>query len=184
MSLYDHRTFRRGDEWWAAAVHRGLGAGFETKPEITSETVCFTCISDEDRESYNAGIPTGFLNKLSYSSIIRILNSAEPLGTRLEMYPYNTPDADELSGHDVVTDEEGLRWILKQTELVRIGPGGATNVPGMELVCLDDSALRKEVLLGIPSRVDYFMSMMGDEGKLKLIRAVKGMFPDYEPVDQ
>ncbi len=184
MALYDHRTFRRGDEWWAAVVHGGLGAGFETKPEITSETVCFTCLSDENRESYTATIPVGFLNKLSHSSIVRILNSAEPLGTRLEMYPYNTPDADELGGHEVVTDEEGLRWILRQTELVRIGPGGAANVPGVELVCLDDSALRKEVLLGTASRFDYFVSMMGDEGKLKLIRAVKGMFPVYEPADE
>ena len=184
MALYDHRTFRREDEWWAAEVLGSLGTGFETKPQITSETVCFTCLSDENRESYNAGIPTGLLNNLSYSSILRVLDSAEPLETRLEMYPYNTPDADELSGHEVVTDEEGLRWILKQTEVVRVGPGGATNVPGVELICLDDSALRKEVLLGTPSRFDYFVSMVGDEGKLKLIRAVKGMFPDYEPVDQ
>lgn len=184
MSLYDHRTFRRGDEWWAAEVHGSLGTGFETEPQITSETVCFTCLSDENRQSYNAGIPTGTLNKLSHSSIIRILNRAEPLGTRFEMYPYNAPDADELSGHEVVTDEEGLGWVLRQTELVRVGPGGATNVPGVELVCLDDSALRKEVLLGIPSRFDYFASMMGDEVKLKLIRAVKGVFPDYEPADE
>lgn len=184
MALYDHRTFKRGDEWWTAVVQGGLGAGFETEPEITSETVCFTCISDENRESYNAGIPTGFLNKLSHSSLVRILNGAEPSGTRLEMYPYNAPDADELSGHEVVTDEEGLRWVLKQTELVRVGPGGATNVPGVELICLADSALRKEILLGTSSRFDYFMSMVGDEGKLKLVRAVKGMFSDYEPVDE
>ncbi len=182
MALFDHRVFKIGQSWWAAQVHSGGGAGYgEAKPRITHNTVFFSSLADEKTETRLARIPAGWLNRLSHRALIKLFEEAESLGSHFPMSPYNAPSAEELGG-PVYVDDEGLRWAARPTHTVNVSPSGHAEVrAAVEFVCLDDSALRKEIQLGSATNFQEFRAQYGDVGVGELIKAVKGTFLDYEP---
>lgn len=182
MALYDHRVFRYERQWWVAQVHGASGAGWgDTPPRPTRDSVFFTCLSSEDQRSRTASIPAGWLNRLSHSSLLKLLQAAKEYGDRLPMEPYNAPSRDEL-GAGKLADDEGLEWTFRQVQAVRADANGRPqHVPAVELICLDDSALRKEVLLQDSDTLDNLLRTHGTAGVGELIIAVKSTFREYEP---
>ena len=180
MALYDHRVFNSGDGWWAAEVHGGSGFAFgEVIPEISLESAIFTKLIDEKVQSRMASIPAGTLNRMSHKSIVRLLESAQPLSTRMEMNAYNTPDEREFHGLPIERDDENLRWVIRQKRIAI--PAAATWQPDLlvEVRCLDDSALRRDLLLEFKGgsgteRDDLIMGIEVPE----LIAMVKATFAD------
>ncbi len=185
MALFDHRVFRKGQGWWAAQVHSGGGAGYgETKPPITHNTVLFSSLTDEKEETLVARIPAGRLNRLSHKALLKVFETGKSMGSHFPMSPYNTPSAEELGG-PVHIDDEGLRWAVRPTQVVSITASGSPDVQAaIELVCLDDSALRKEIHLSSPTDFQDFKAQYGDVGVGELIKAVKATYLDYEPERQ
>jgi len=148
MALYDNRVFKAGDKWWVAEVHGASGTGFSDPPRIMHETVIFTCLSDDTLKSLSASLPARRLRTMSHLSLVDVLNNATPFtDTRLPLRPTNAPDADELSSEHVVVDANGLRWVLRKTTQLRIEPNGVVEGAALEVICLDDSAMRREVAL-------------------------------------
>ena len=182
MALYDHRVFKIGQGWWAAQVHSGSGAGWgEAMPRITHDTVLFSSLADEEMKTRVARIPAGWLNRLSHSALLRLFETGESLGSHFPMSPYNAPSAAEL-GEPMYVDDEGLRWAVRETQGVVANASGHAEVhAAVELVCLDDSALRKEIRLDTATSFHDFKAQFGDIGVTELIRVVKGTFLDYEP---
>ena len=131
MPLYDHRVFRhvRANEWWVAQVHSASGAGAGSSIHVTDDLVTFTCLSDEKRQSKVANIPTGFLNQIDHASVVKLLERAEPYGSRFEMSPFNAPNAAELTRLGVRRDDEGLSWVIRRSE-----PRKAGGMPLMEVI--------------------------------------------------
>jgi len=182
MALFDHRVFRAADRWWAAQVHSGSGAGFgDAKPRITRETVLFSSLADEAIETRVARIPAGWLNRLSHVALLKVFETAESLGSHFHMSPYNAPSAEEL-GDPLHVDDEGLRWAVRPMKAVGVTASGDTEVrSAIELVCLDDSALRKEIQLASGTNFEEFKAQYGEIGLRELIKAVKGTYLNYEP---
>jgi hypothetical protein len=148
MALFDHRVFRRNDEWWAAQVHSASGAGYGSgNVPMTSERVYFSSLTDRDRNTLTARILPGSLNRLSHESLLLVLGAGEDFGSHFRMAAYNAPSLEEL-GPAIHTDEENLRWAVRASRAVRLDEGGRPlQSSGLEFICLDDSALRKEVLV-------------------------------------
>ncbi len=175
MPMYDHRVFRHDRDWWIAQVHSAVGGGWGEGPYPTKrEKVFFTSITDEGSSTQTADIPPGKLTQMSHRSLVQILANAKPLDTRMEMYPYNAPPS-EFPENEVIKDEEDLRWIIRRGRgLVEMREQVLTR-PSIELVCLDDSALRSDVLLGENiSSTEIFT--LADERAL--IKAVKDRFDE------
>ena len=183
MALYDQRVFKHDDKWWAAEVHSGVGGGFVPRPQITRERVYFTCLSDENRPTVTATIPAGWLNTLSHRSVVGLLENAKPLDGRFDMHPYNQPDRDEFRGAEVIYDDEGLRWVIKQTSVVRVGPQGSERLPAIRLFCLDDSALQDDVLLQSALTYEELVTTWGEEGRRAIVSSVKQGFRDLKSED-
>lgn len=181
MALYDHRVFRSGETWWIAQVHSGGGStrGSGIPSRISRETVIFTCLTDRDANSRysTAMIPSGWLNRMRHSAITALLEAARLGESRFEMWPYNTPSEEEL-GPPAVVDDEGLRWVVRQSRAVRLEEGVPVDRPALELICLDDSALRKEVLGADEVTLDAFVRSHGALGLGAVVAAIKSTFLD------
>ena len=184
MALYDHRVFKVGDSWWVAQVHSASGgAGFLPSPPIRSEWVIFTNIANDDENSRIHRIRPGFLNRLSYSAIRQLLQQAKALDSRFEMHPYNAPSASALEHPHRFTDNEGLEWVVQPTTLVRQTEAGPKILPAVEVICLQDSALRKKILLQdettyVDAKLTSAMNI--DEG---LISVVKSTYEELGPFE-
>jgi hypothetical protein len=140
-------------------------------------------LSDEDRNTVTATISAGSLNALSHTSIVSLLDKAQPLGGRIEMHPYNPPDRDEFRGAKVTYDNEGLRWVIIQSSVVRVGPQGSERLPAIRIVCLDDSALQYDVLLQSDLTYEELVSTWGEEGRRAIVSSVKQEFRDLKSED-
>lgn len=177
MAMYDHRTFLWKGKWWVAEVHGGSGAGWgNERPAITRESVFFTCISDEEVQTFSADITPGDLNRLSHSAIGDVLDKAEAFGSRFDMYPYNMPDAEELQRLPQVEDDEDLRWAYRKTRTVSVEDGAPGLKDGLELLCLDDSALKGVIpFKDADTRAD-FLAMHGGEGVRELVKLLKSTY--------
>jgi|SRR5579859_3324524 len=183
MPIYDHRVFRHKGQWWVAQVHGGSSAGVwgdVNKPmPIQWDSLYFTCVTDEKERTRGASqdIPTGWLNRLRHSVIIRLLEGSRDLQMRLEMDPLNAPNVEELSRFKPFKDKEGLRWVVRDVS-------GDGPLKMAEVVCLDDSALRKDLLLQDEQTLPALRAAFGLEGDQALVEAVKGTFLDLQPEDQ
>lgn len=178
MALYDHRVFRADGQWWVAQVHSGAGAGTTGGSEVTTERVFFTCISDKVVTGRTNRIPAGTLNRLSHRSIVERLRSGEEMQHGLRMHPYNAPPAEEFRDTPAFTDREGLRWVVRRSELVQHQDVGVSARPAVELICLDDSALRQTVLLEESHTYDDAERFAPADINEALIAAVKGRYED------
>lgn len=181
MALYDQRTFRESDQWWAAEVHGQSGFGWGAGPhDMTKDTVYFTSLTTEKDPSRVIQMPVGKLNVIDHASIVAFLFAAPPFPDRLEMSPYNTPDEAEFRSDRKITDGEGLRWIVRYKKLPRqlqiVGQPDAL----LHVVCLDDSALRRDVFLQDSNVYSDLIDYVGDEAAMNVILAVKSTFEKLE----
>lgn len=176
MAMYDNRVFKHRDTWWVAQVHGGggVGVGPET-PDITEETVFFTALGDASKSKV-ATIPAGSLNRITHRAVVGVLQAAEDFTERLDLEPVNAPDLNEVGGRDVYEDPDGLRWIIIETL-----SAGDRPIKSVEVICLDDSALRKDILLRAETDYADLRAVTGDAGPLALIDAVKRTFREYTP---
>jgi len=94
------------------------------------------------------------------------------------MDPYNAPDADQLRHLPVHNDSEGLRWVIREHRT-----SSQPAVHSIEVLCLDDSALRKDILLSAEVVFTDLKTLTGDMGPDAIIEIVKRTFRDYEPQD-
>lgn len=182
MALYDQRTFRHNEQWWAAEVHMASGGGYaegDVEPVGPAwDTVFLTCISDEEARTRVSRIPSGYLNRLSHRAMVRELQEAEEQeNLRMDMSPHNMPDPMELEERDRIRDEDGLPWVYRPAEVVAVQQGEIRTGPGIEVICLHDSALRREVWGGADD-YDAIIQELGEEGIADVIRAVKSLFVD------
>jgi hypothetical protein len=184
MPLYDHRVFDWRGEWWAAQVHGGTGAGMGARPAITHESVIFTCLSDRDKPSRSTSIPAGWLLKLGHEAIGRVLDSADVWKDRFDMAPYNAPDADEFPERYKFQDENGLSWGARRLQTPIVNKDGPVLRHSVELVCLDDSALRGEIPFATGETLDDFLSIHGTAGLAALAALLTSRMDNaYDPTE-
>ncbi len=182
MPLYDHRVFKVQGEWWAAQVHGGSSVttwgDMRVPPAIAYDSVYFTCLTDEKRNTQVASgdIPTGWLNLIDHASILRLLQSGRDFGSRLEMDPINVPDSGESPNRQPIVDADGLRWVVRKLPSNKEGAK-----PTLEVACLDDSALRRQILLQDDDTSDNLNAMTGHLGELALVESVKKTFLEFTP---
>lgn len=175
MALYDHRVFRVGSEWWVAEVHGASGAGYSGRPTMTTERVWFQSLEDESR-GRTATIPPDWLHRLSHAAVRELLERAESIDHGLDMHPYNAPPWDEFRDVEPYVDSEGLRWVIRPTKVLRQEQTKVVPRPAVEVICLDDSAMRKEVLLKDESTyADAKLLSIGDIDEA-IVNAVKETF--------
>jgi hypothetical protein len=180
MALYDHRVFQVNSEWWAAQIHSASGAGWGDAPvAISRERVYFSSLTDRERHTVAAAIPPGWLNRLSYGALVRLLRAGKDLGTHFKMSPYNVPSAAEL-GPPIFTDTEGLRWVVRPTKIIQADLPSAAVLQAAEFVCLDDSALRKDVALS-GETFDEFRSQAQPARLAAIVESIKSTFQEYSP---
>lgn len=189
MALYDTRVFRAStDSWWVGQVHGGSG-GFhwgDAKgpfPSV-SEMVLFSCVSDKAVPTRSVSISAGMLNRMSHRSVLSLLSRAKPWTSgRFEISPANFPDPDALASFREVADPDGeaLRWVIRPSNVIRASRAGAAKAAGVEVLCLDDSALRREVCWDddTPFGTENANPQASDLA-IALIGAVKGLFEDYK----
>lgn len=128
--------------------------------------------------SRTAQIPAGWLNEISYQSLRKLLERADDARLRLDMYPYNPPWTDEVPPGIIYTDEEELQWTIRQTTVVRTGPSGSEASPAVQLVCLSDSAMKRDILLQDSHTYDDALQFWGRGINEELIRVVKSTFKE------
>ena len=164
MAMYDHRVFRCDAKWWVGEVHSGstTGAGVQ-------ESVIFTCLSDLKAPSRSHPIPADVLNDLPHSTLCVILRCAEQWDDRLEMYPYNAPDEKRLPGPHIV-DDEGLRWGFLPRQGVIVTTAVPELRPSLGFVCLDDSALRHEIVFSDDAAMRSYLSAPDQDTTHKIIK--------------
>jgi len=92
------------------------------------------------------------------------------------MHPYNAPDREEYRGYGVIYDDEKLRWVIVRTEVLRVGLQRPERIPAIRLICLDDSALRNDVLLNSSQTYDELVTTCGEAGRLAIVSSVKQGF--------
>jgi|SRR3990172_593671 len=183
MAMFDSRVFRVDNEWWAAQVHGGSGAG-AGRPRIQDETVVFTCITDDKRNSRLGSIAAGTLNRLSHRAIAQVLSRSRPWSIRFDISPSNAPDPEELAHQPSFTDEEGLRWAVRRTRAQRVTRTGVMVHPAVEVICLDDSALQKEILLENDATYDDALLWAPFDINHELATLVKSLHDDPAPLDE
>lgn len=190
MAIYDHRVFRDPEgKWWVAQVHAGGGAGAYFEGEDprdlprprTRELVLFRCLTDREASGRAFKVPADSLNDMSHRSILRALELAEEREHGLKLRPYNAPHIPE-GALDVepFVDQEGLRWITRQTRSVRRTQEGAQPSPAVEVICLDDSALRKLIFLQDEATYQDAVQFGPADIDEALVRAVKDTFDDVD----
>ncbi|HEU4561577.1 MAG TPA: hypothetical protein VFS20_27375 [Longimicrobium sp.] len=123
----------------------------------------------------------GTLNRLSHRSLGAILDSAERMVSRFSMSPRNAPDADEFSGTPQFQDKDGLHWVYREVKQPIWTPQGGELRPALELICLDDSALRGEVVFNDSDTMYAYLTMHGDSGVRELVPLVTREFQELEP---
>lgn len=179
MALFDHRVFKSRDRWWIAQVHSGSSRVSSAGPaRITDEQVHFTPIEPESENSRTVQIPAGTLRRMSYRSLVQLLEVAGDAGFRFEMYPYNAPWDDDNPSLDDVIDDEGLNWTFRRSTAVRQSSEGLITVPAIDVVCLDDSAMARQVGMEGYTSFDAFVAALGQVGLAALVAAVKSMYED------
>jgi len=145
----ERRVFAFDGEWWLAQAHVEGGTGWGAARAFANDIVYFTPLSDEPRNSLCARVKAGQLNRLSHDEIIALLKSAEDTETRLHIgrvdLPITTTAGDEIR----FKDDKGLHWAFQQRKLPKFKEGEFVgNLPAVEVICLDDSAIRRIVTLG------------------------------------
>jgi hypothetical protein len=179
MAMHDTRWFRVEDEWWVARVLTAGGGGWGSGPhKYTHEGVFFRQLADDNEKVLlRCTLVAGELNLVNHSTIVRALKFAEQ--TELKMYigPANIPDPDELPRQTPVVDEEGLRWAFQDLTSARIRASGVVEAgAAVEVICLDDSALRRTVPFEDPTTWQDFTRQHGDFAKRALIDSVRSLF--------
>lgn len=185
MALYDQRVFRCRDSWWVAQVIGGVsqprfGEIDPAEPfRAIRESVLFTCLTDREANSRSSTISVAKLNRLSHATICRLADQGHDWGSRFEMHPHNTPDEEHVAP-PIVSDDEGLRWATKrgQTFVINESP---EQRPSLDLVCLDDSALKTEIAFQDDNAIDQYLAAGREEKLRELILLVKGTYVDLPP---
>jgi len=182
MAMYDHRTFRDGVNWWVAQVHGQSGHGSGAGPHpMNAEFVLFTCLTMTETKSRSAHIPLGKLNAMSHESIVHFLQVAELFPSRIDMSPYNTPDESEYRNADHLVDDAGLKWAIRAKRVPSRGGEPLADVV-VEVVCLDDSALRRDILMQTSTTLDDFRLYVGKHtAAAELVAAVRATYEHIEP---
>ena len=176
MALYDQRVFRHRGSEWAAEVH-GEGGPDGDAPEENS--VYFTRIGVEGEPSRRAVLPAGTLNRISHQAIGRLLDAAEATEFRMPSWPFNRGDVRDYPGASPFVDDEGLRWVVRDAIAVTRRGASYEALPAVQVICLDDSALRKDIGFSGTTR-DDIRQMHRDILNDELVKVVKGSFQDLE----
>jgi hypothetical protein len=79
----------------------------------------------------------------------------------------------------IVSDNEGLRWATRRRRTLVIIDEPERR-PSLELICLDDSALKKEIAFQDDDAVNGYLSTEAVERLLRLIELVKETYTDLE----
>lgn len=181
MPVNDQRIFKSGEHWWVAIVNSAHGMGSSNGlRRMNRDEVTFTCLTDHSAVSKKAEIQSGELNSLKHSAIIEMLRSASVLDSRTEIRPINLPH-DPTDSEAVFIDETGLRWILKSIRLPNFGNSGKLHY-GVEVICLDDSAIRKTIGMSTEFTLIDFIQTWGLEAKKELIGIVDQEYKNLNEV--
>lgn len=182
MALHAFRVFWHDGSWWAAYVSGGVGAGSTPRPRITSESIIFTRLGEEKEPSRAARLGPHLLNRISHRSVVELLERARQWGeTTFPAMSYGLPDPDEYSSQIEFNDDEGLTWRVRRSTAVRLENGQPVSKPAIELACMDDTALRKEILLSDEGTFDDALVMLGREETMSgLVSTVKSLFKDLD----
>lgn len=135
------------------------------------ESVVFTCMTDRDAHSRSNEIVGGSLNRLNHSDVCRLVEGAGELGHRFEAHPHNVPDEQDVRP-PIVIDSDGLRWATKRRQTVVVNAEPEVR-PCLELVCLYDSALRKEIVFPDDEAIERFLTADAEERLRSLIQLLK-----------
>lgn len=190
MAMHDHRVFRHEGEWWGATILSGSGVSAGAIPRITIERAYFTPLYDPKGLSKSASLPAGYLNRINHASIVYLLEHAEPFGHRWEMVGYNQPDAVEFPPNLTFENPSGQRWAARRAPYdvgirMRVGSEGRPPIfekgPGLEVACLDDSALRGVVGLESEGALEVALAQFGKDFLVSLSEAVESTFIEYMP---
>ncbi len=179
MALFEQRTFRNRGLWWIAQVEGSGGPGSPQQGPVT-ERIVLTCTSEPDSKSRSIVIIPSVLNKMSHRSIIKVLETAREVDFRMDLFPSPQPFFEEPEGREELTDSEGLNWILKEASVFQLkNPSSAVRSPGIDVFCLDDSALRKEVSLPQDMTLRQILSLQ-PMAAAAIVDTIKSFFKDYE----
>lgn len=180
MAMHDTRWFRDGDQWWVARVLTAGGVGWGEAPaQITTEGIFFRQLGEEATPLRRCTfLIAGELNRMSHASLVTALRTSEKTTISMYIGPANIPSPSELP-HDRIKDEEGLSWTFRPTTMKsRNRDGHIHDLPAVELICLDDSALRGVIELDDPDTLHDLKATLGDLGLSELVAVVKGEYPD------
>jgi hypothetical protein len=180
MAMHDTRWFRDGDQWWVARVLTAGAVGWGDAPaQLSTEGVFFRQLGEESTPLRRCTfLIAGELNHMSHASLVRTLRAAEHTTITMYIGPANIPNPSELPKYRI-KDEEGLDWTYRPATMKsRDRDGRISDVPAVELICLDDSALRGFIELADDDTLNDVRTTLGDIGLIELMKVVKAEFPD------
>ena len=178
MALFEQRVFRSKEQWWIAQIVSSGGAGSpEEGPTI--ERVTFTCTSEPDSMSRSRHITPSMLNKMSHASLVNVLENAQPVDFRMDFSPTSLPTIDYVSDENLVIDAEQLRWVLREIVQPQLQSNSEiTTSRAIDVICLDDSALRGQVGITASLTLAEVLSLQAAAARA-IVETVKGQFRNY-----
>ncbi len=178
MALYDQRIFRHGDRWWCAEVHSGGTAVYfgdaPADAPLTHETIIFTPLTDPDSHSRCIQVPANKLHRWSHAVISKLLKTASNFGEHFKMSPFNHPRAESRwKGPILRYAKDQTEWSWRVSSMVALDPNRVATVAyGLELRCLDDSALFAKLFVGDESDARKAVDDLADEQLLEMVHMV------------
>lgn len=177
MALREQRVFRDGRDFWVAHVGASWGSGDGDRPPSASdEVVFFTCITDRSKQSRSATIAVERLRRMSHRELVETLDSAASILRRIEFVYDDLPSAEVFDRTDLVTDAEGLRWSIDRIDMLRIESGKPVPKRGIRVLCLDDSAMVRDVMLESMDTLDNAQDQYGGEILRKIVESIKSLY--------
>jgi len=195
MAMHDTRGFRdqRTDEWWVARVLTAFGAGHmvpygdgrrSNADAFVTEGVYFRRLGDETNKLRTCLLPAGCLNTVSHESVLRALDRAKSSELSIYIGPANLVSREVFPSAHRFVDSENLEWVYAQTTSTRVGQDRSVFLTeSIELICLDDSALRRTIQFDRPETRGDFLASQGPRGLQELVISVKSLYenlPDNE----
>jgi hypothetical protein len=85
-------------------------------------------------------------------------------------------------------DQEDLRWVIRQTAVMRLEVGEnavkrQAKSPAIDVVCLDDSALHQQILWGSPVSFEEGARLAAMDLAAEIVLLVKSSFEELRPPD-
>lgn len=148
MPVNDRRVFRCETDWWNAIVISSTGYVEDSgRRRMEKEEVVFTCLTKQDEKSRKIYINSGYLNKIKHSAVCSLLQQAEVVNERSSYSIASPPEVENGTGIQY-TDENGIRWLLRESRVTRILSEKFTErseIPAVSVYCIDDSAIKGRV---------------------------------------